>query len=205
MTSARSQSGRGDTLFWAVMAAVIVVLVIGVVLSRRFGSDPTVTASPLIGKHVPKVTVPYLEDDAEFSFDDFDGDIVVVNFWASWCFGCRQEHAALVSAAAEYADFAVTFVAVNYQDVTVARAVGFLDELGRSPETIYVRDEGSRTALEFGVLGLPETFFVARDGTVVGKVTGPVTGQLLVETLDKILLGQTVGQVKTGEVENRSE
>ena len=66
-----------------------------------------------------------------------------------------------------------------------------------------MRDEGSRTALEFGVLGLPETFFVDRNGTIVGKVTGPVNSQLLVETIDKILLGETIGEVKTGEVENR--
>lgn len=194
----------GEALFWVLMAAVIVLLVLGVVVSRRFGSDPTITASPLIGKPVPLVTVPYLEELGDLAIADLEGQIVVVNFWASWCFGCRQEHPALLSAAEEYDNFGVTFVAVNYQDNTVGRAVGFLDEVGRGEHTVYVRDEGSRTALEFGVLGLPETFFVSREGVVVGKVSGPITGRLLVETLDKILLGQTIGQVTTGEVENRA-
>jgi len=194
----------GDGLFWVLMAAVIVLLVLGVVISRRFGSDPTITASPLIGKPVPLVTVPYLEEPGGLVIADLEGQIVVVNFWASWCFGCRQEHPALLSAAEEYDNFGVTFVAVNYQDNTVGRAIGFLDEVGRGEHTVYVRDEGSRTALEFGVLGLPETFFVNREGVVVGKVSGPITGRLLVETLDKILLGQTIGQVTTGEVENRA-
>ena len=194
----------GEALFWVLMAAVIVLLVLGVVISRRFGSDPTITASPLIGKPVPPVTVPYLEEPGGLAIADLEGQIVVVNFWASWCFGCRQEHPALLSAAEEYDNFGVTFVAVNYQDNTVGRAIGFLDEVGRGEHTVYVRDEGSRTALEFGVLGLPETFFVNREGVVVGKVSGPITGRLLVETLDKILLGQTIGQVTTGEVENRA-
>lgn len=199
------ETGRQrDTVFWAVMALVIALLVIGVVLSQRFGSDPTVTASPLIGKPAPAVVLPYLEEEGEFALADLNGDITVVNFWASWCFNCRVEHPALAAAAAEYRDFGVSFVGVNYQDVSMGRAVGFLDDVGRSPETIYVRDEGSRTALEFGVLGLPETFFIDRDGTIVGKVTGPVSSQLLSETIDKILLGEAIGQVKTGEVENRS-
>ncbi len=200
----RVKQAGGGGLFWVLMAAVIVLLVLGVVISRRFGSDPTITASPLIGKPVPPVTVPYLEEPGDLAIADLEGQIVVVNFWASWCFGCRQEHPALLSAAEEYDNFGVTFVAVNYQDNTVGRAIGFLDEVGRGEHTVYVRDEGSRTALEFGVLGLPETFFVNREGVVVGKVSGPITGRLLVETLDKILLGQTIGQVTTGEVENRA-
>ena len=108
----------------------------------------------------------------------------------------------MLGAAELYDDFGVSFVGVNYQDPTADRAIGFLNDLGRGDETIYVRDRGSRTALEFGVLGLPETFFVDRDGIVVGKVSGPINGQLLVDTIEKILLGKAVGQVTTGEVEN---
>ena len=203
MTAEGLDSRRGDAMFWLLMSGVIVALVVGVVLSQRFGSDPTITASPLIGKRLPEVTVPYLEQPGEYSFSELEGDIAVVNFWASWCFGCRQEHGALLAAAELYADFGVSFVGVNYQDTTSSRAVEFLDELGRGAETLYVRDVGSRTALEFGVLGLPETFFVDADGVVVGKVSGPINGQLLGETIEKIILGEAIGQVTTGEVENR--
>ena len=205
MTSAEPQAKRSDAIFWLVMGAVVTILVIGVALSQRFGADPTITASPLIGRAMPEATVAYLEQPGEFTTADLSGEIAVINFWASWCFGCRQEHAALVSAAEGYEPFGVSFLAVNYQERSEARALAFLDELGRSRNTIYVRDVGSRTALEFGVLGLPETFFVDRNGVVVGKVSGPINGQLLVETIDKILLGETIGQVHTGEVENRAD
>ena len=65
---------------------------------------------------VPEVAVRYLDSADEFSTADFAGDILVINFWASWCLACRDEHEALVRAASDYADFGTTFVAVNYQD-----------------------------------------------------------------------------------------
>lgn len=204
MTAAGSAtSQRNNATFWVVIVVVIAALVVGVALTRRFGSDPTITASPLIGKTLPAMTIEYLEEPGSFETASLNGDISVINFWASWCFGCRQEHDALTSVAEAYSPFGVTFVGVNYQDRSHERAVGFLDELGRSDATIYVRDEGSRTALEFGVLGLPETFFVDQNGTVVGKVSGPVNEALLIDTIEKIRLGQLVGQKTTGEVENR--
>ena len=107
-------------------------------------------------------------------------------------------------AAAQYESLGVPFVAAMVQDQP-GNGIRFLDDLGRSPETIYVDDDRSRASLEFGVLGVPETFFLDRDGTIVAKVSGPVNGGLLTATLDAILLGQAtdLGEVTTGEVENR--
>ncbi len=194
---------RGNLMFWVVIAAGAAVVVLGVVFAGRFGSDPMLTPSPLIGKPVPDVTVPYLEFDQDLHLRDLEGDIVVVNFWSSWCLSCRAEHQALLSAAAEYADFDVTFVGVLYQD-TVSNGLGFLADQGRGDPYVYVEDADSRVALEFGVLGLPETFFVDRSGTIVGKVSGPVSRGLLDATLQALVLGQSIdNQVITGEVENR--
>ena len=193
---------RRNIIFWVAMAAALAVLVFGVVLTRRFGSDPSLSASPLIGRPVPDVTVPYIEQPGSLALAELSPDILVVNFWSSWCFACRQEHGALTAAAEFFESSGVTFVGVNYQDRSLGRAIGFLDELGRSEATLYVRDERSRTALEFGVLGLPETFFIDGNGTIVGKVSGPVNGELLFNTIQRILVGEAVGQVTTGEVEN---
>ena len=201
MTTGTTQR-RGNRIVWFVIAGGLVFLVLAVIFAGRFGSDPSLTASPLIGEQAPDEPIPSQDGSGPVSVSDFEGDIVVVNFWASWCLGCRTEHDALTRAADEYADFDTTFIAVNYQD-TPARAEAFLDELGRSSATVYTVDEGSSTAFEWGVLGLPETFFVDRDGTVVGKVSGPVSYGLLSETIDRIILGEAVGEVSTGEVENR--
>lgn len=192
----------GSRMVWVVIAGGLLFIVIAVMFAGRFGTDPGISSSPLIGKPAPNSAITLMDGPGRVTIDDFDGDIRVVNFWASWCLGCRTEHQALTQAASDYEEFGVTFVAINYQD-SPTNAEGFLDELGRSPVTIYTVDEDSRTAFEWGVLGLPETFFVDRDGVVVGKVSGPVSYGLLSQTIDQIILGESIGEIETGEVENR--
>lgn len=199
---AEAEPRFGSRLIWVVIGVGLIVVVLGVVFAGRFGSDPTVSASPLIGTPAPEVTVAAFNGEGVVNLVDYRGDIVVVNFWASWCLGCRQEHAALVAAADQYRELGVTFIGINYQD-GAGQADAFLDELGRGDDYVYATDEGSRTAFEFGVLGLPETFFIDRDGTVVAKVSGPVSYELLTRTLDAILLGRAVDSITTGDVENR--
>lgn len=193
---------RGSTVAWIAIGAAVVFMLLAFVFASRFGSDPTLSASPLIGKPAPTGDIALADGSGSVSVADFPGDIVVVNFWASWCLGCRDEHGALVQASEDYADFDTTFIAVNYQDQP-ERAAAFLDELGVSPSTVYAVDDGSETAFAWGVLGLPETFFVDRDGMVVGKVSGPVSYALLSQTIDQIILGESIGDISTGDVENR--
>lgn len=192
----------GSRMVWVVIAGGLLFVVIAVMFAGRFGTDPGISSSPLIGTPAPSSAITLMDGSGSVTIDDFDGDIRVVNYWASWCLGCRTEHQALTQAASDYEDFGVTFVAINYQD-SPANAEGFLDELGRSPATIYTVDEDSRTAFTWGVLGLPETFFVDRDGIVVGKVSGPLSYGLLSQTIDQIILGESIGDIETGDVENR--
>lgn len=185
------------------MGVGVFVIVFGAVFANRFGRDPDLVASPLIGQAPPDVRLPYLETEGDFGFADLNGDIVVVNFWASWCTGCRVEHDALLVAADAYRDAGVSFVGILHQDRPTT-GVRFLDELGRGEPYRYVVDEGSRAGIGFGVLGLPTTFFLDRTGTIVGQVNGPVTIDVLTRTLDAILLGGTVDPItQTGELENR--
>jgi cytochrome c biogenesis protein CcmG/thiol:disulfide interchange protein DsbE len=197
-----ASTDRGSKMVWVVIAAGIVFIALGVIFAGRFGSDPTTSNSPLMFKAAPSDAIALMDGSGDVSVADFDGDIVVVNFWASWCLGCRTEHEALTRAASDYSDFGTTFLAVNYQD-TSGGADAFLADLGVSPDTVYAVDEGSATAFEWGVLGLPETFFVDRDGIIVAKVSGPITYGLLAETIDRIIVGESVGDISTGEVENR--
>ena len=201
-TAAESEPKRGGKMVWAAIAAAVAFMVLAVIFASRFGGDPTISTSPLIGQPAPNAPIALLDGTGEASVADFPDDIIVVNYWASWCLSCRGEHPALLQAASDYDDKDVTFISINYQD-THANAVAWLDELGWSEETVYVVDEGSTTAFAWGVLGIPETFFVDRDGVVVGKVSGPVSYPLLARTLDQIILGESIGDIKTGDVENR--
>ena len=91
----------------------------------------------------------------------------MVNFFASWCVPCRSEHAELARAASNLQDSGVKFIGVVYQDRPDA-ARQFLSELGTSYDV--VTDPGSRAAIDFGMFGVPETFFVDATGSVAGKV-----------------------------------
>ncbi len=189
-------------MIWLAIVAGLLFFAVAVVFTGRFGTDPTISSSPLIGKAVPNSVLALMDEPGSVEINDFDGDILVVNYWASWCLGCRIEHSALIQASDEYADFGVTFIAINYQD-TPQGADAFLEELGRSEATVYTVDDDSRVAFDWGVLGLPETFFVDRDGIVVGKISGPLNYGLLTRTIDQIILGEVIGEISTGEVENR--
>ena len=188
---------------WVAVGLVLVVIVFGAVFASRFGRDPDLVASPLIGQPAPDLTLPLLETAGDLDLADLAGDIVVVNFWASWCTGCRVEHDALLAAAAAYRDAGVSFLGLLHQD-RAQTGIGFLDEFGRGEPYRYVLDEGSRAGIEFGVLGLPTTFFLDRAGTIVGQVNGPVSLDVLVRTIEAILLGTSVDPItETGELENR--
>lgn len=193
---------RTSRMVWVAIGVGVVFFALAVVFASRLGMDPSISSSPLVGKPAPTTDIEQMDISGTVNISDFEGDVRIVNFWASWCLGCRTEHAALLQGASAYETFGVTFVAVNYQD-SPGNAEAFLDELGRSSVTVYTVDNDSRTAFGYGVLGLPETFFIDRDGIVVGKVSGPLTYALLSATIDQILLGNAVGEIETGEVENR--
>jgi len=173
---------------WAALAVAILAVGIGAVFGMQLGTDPTLVDSPLIGRPAPTRELPYLERGGTLPLAELRGQIVVVNFWASWCAACREEHPALVAAARDYQAAGVTFIGVDYQD-RGGSAIGFLDEMGRGPGR-YVTDPGSQLALDFGVFGIPETFFLDRTGTIVAKITGPANRALLSRVLDALLAGR---------------
>jgi cytochrome c biogenesis protein CcmG/thiol:disulfide interchange protein DsbE len=152
----------------------------------------------LIGQPAPDLTLPYLERAGELSLADLRGDVVVVNFWASWCVPCREEHPALVAAADDYRSSGVTFVGIVYQDQP-DQAIAFLDELGRAYDSLI--DPDSAAAIEFGVFGVPETYLIDREGIVVGKVTGKSDYPLLAGMIEQTLAGEIPQSRMDGEVQ----
>lgn len=181
-----------------VTLAGLITVVLVVVFASRFGADPTLSPSPLIGTAAPEIELDLVESDDTLSLSDLRGEIVVLNFWAPWCVPCRAEHGELVSIAEGFDEFGVTVIGAAYQS-REPNVIAFLDELGRGYPVGM--DERSRAAIGFGVRGVPETYFVNREGTVVAKVAGPIDAALASATLDRIILGEAVDSVRTGEVQ----
>lgn len=175
-------------LRWAGALVVVFAVGIGALFGARLDRDPTLVSTPLIGQPASERVVPYLEQEGSVSLADLRGQIVVVNFWASWCVACREEHPSLSAAAAAYQDAGVRFLGVNYQDQK-SSATAFLDEMGRAENFTYLSDTGSRLAIDFGVFGIPETFFIDKEGRIAAKITGPATLPLLSGVLDEMLAG----------------
>lgn len=191
MTEPEAATPRKRPWMWvSIVAIVFGVGAMVLVFSSRFGVDPRLVDSPLIGEPVPAIELEQLNGQGPLALTDLQGEVLVINFWASWCFPCRGEHPALTAAARDYRDQGVTIVGMIYQDQP-GPVNAFLDELGRGGDNYrYLLDPNSRGAVEFGVFGVPETYFVNADGIIVGKIQGGVTAGALRSTLDQILAGE---------------
>jgi cytochrome c biogenesis protein CcmG/thiol:disulfide interchange protein DsbE len=189
---------------WVGYAVALAAVAFAVVLASRFGTDPGLVESPLLGQPAPEFELSPLEGGDPVSLADLRGDIVLVNFFASWCIQCRNEHADLTSTADAFADQGVTLVQISYQESPPA-SLDYLETAGRSEGAFYLADPGSRTAIAYGVFGIPETFFIDQEGTVVGKIIGESDALTLGATIDAIMRGETPGQSVTGDTQQRPD
>lgn len=151
-----------------------------------FSGDPSKLPSALIGKKVPEFTLPPLEGlvrkgvpVAGMSNGDLaKGRVSIVNIWASWCVPCRAEHPFLVQLAEQSK---APLFGINYKDTT-AGARRFLGRYGNPFVAVGVDAKGA-TAIDWGVYGIPETFIIGGDGTIVYKHVGPIDAGTIKKTL----------------------
>ena len=192
----------GRWLRWTGFGVAIGTVILAVVLASRFGTDPALVQSPLVGQPAPGFQLQTLDGERTVDLANLEGDIVIVNFFASWCLQCRAEHADLVATADAFANQDVTFVQVSYQENS-DDTLAYLSEVGSSSETVYLQDESSRTAIAYGVFGIPETYFIDSNGVVVGKIIGESDAFTLGATIDAIKRGESPGQTVTGDTQRR--
>lgn len=177
----------------AVIAVGISIPAIGL-LGFGLTRDPGTIPSPLPGRAAPAFTLASFPSASAAETPDvvtdsvrlaaLHGDVVVLNFFASWCLACRDEHQALRTIATKYTGSDVHFYGVLYND-SPGNARRWFMEMGSLPYPSLI-DPHSRTAIDYGLYGVPETFFIDRNGQVAYKHTGPVTEELLVKKIEEL-------------------
>ena len=182
---------------WLVALPLIFFITLAALFWFRLGSgDPSKIPSALIGRPAPQTALPPLQglvnNGVEVPGLDpavFKGKVSVVNVWASWCVPCHDE-APLLTALGK--DKRLQIVGINYKD-SPDNARRFLGRYG-NPFGIVGVDGNGRGSIEWGVYGVPETFVVGRDGTIVYKLVGPVTP----ENIDSVLKIELEKALKAG-------
>jgi cytochrome c biogenesis protein CcmG, thiol:disulfide interchange protein DsbE len=150
---------------------LVVSLLLVIVLSIGLTKDPSILPSPFIGKPAPHFELPTLEDPTRrISSADFANKAVLVNVWATWCGGCRQEHPFLLQLKQSGA---IPIYGINWRD-TPSEARRWLQQLG-DPYVASGDDRDGRVGIDWGVYGAPETFLIGADGTVLHKHLGPLS------------------------------
>jgi cytochrome c biogenesis protein CcmG/thiol:disulfide interchange protein DsbE len=156
--------------------------------------DPSRLPSALIGKPVPDFTLPPLEglkgDDgapvAGFSNAALaQGEPTLLNVFASWCVPCLEEHPMLMALSKEPG---LRVYGINYKD-DPASARRFLGRHG-NPYTRVGTDDSGRTAIDFGVYGVPETYVVTGDGEIAYRHVGPLTEEAITKKILPLLRGK---------------
>jgi cytochrome c biogenesis protein CcmG/thiol:disulfide interchange protein DsbE len=174
-------SGRTRILRWAIPLAVVPVLVL---LAYGFRTDPRDIPSPLVGKPASSFKLTAF-DGKPVALESLRGQVVIVNFWASWCYpACYEEAPSLERAWKTYKDRGLMVVGVNYQDKDEP-AKRFLTQFGHTFPN--APDPGSRVSVDYGVYGVPETYFIDKKGRVRFKQVGPVSDETLKSQIERLL------------------
>ena len=192
MTAAETRQRRRTLRLIALLPLGFFLALALVFLMRlESGVDPQSIPSALVGKPAPEFDLPPLGPASlpGLKRADLNGQVTVVNVFASWCGPCRVEHPQLAELAK---DKRFRTVGINYKDQP-DNAARFLSELG-NPYTAIGVDIKGRAAIDWGVYGVPETFIVGRDGVIRHKFIGPITAEaaeaVIKPEIEKALAGK---------------
>ena len=163
------------------LIAAAVVTVFFLVFAR--GYDPAAIESPLIGRPAPGFALKAVGTGETIDLAQFRGKPVIVNFWATWCRPCWDENPVLTQTSQMLGD-KVQFVGVVFQDEE-SKIKDFLQQRGWAYPTLV--DQAGKTAIAYGVGGVPETYFLDKNGVIVAKFAGPMSAEDIQSNLQKAL------------------
>jgi len=190
-TTAHRRMPRWVFVPLALFLGLVVFLAVG--LTR----NPQAIPSPLIGQRAPAFELPVVDGSGLFGAEQFQGQVTLVNLWATWCAGCKEEHPLLMALSAQPG---LQMVGLNYKEIQGTAMGGqapnspAVRELARKQSQAWLQRYGQafdvnlldldgRVGLDFGVYGLPETYVVDRQGVVRFKHAGALTPEVVQQTL----------------------
>jgi cytochrome c biogenesis protein CcmG, thiol:disulfide interchange protein DsbE len=163
------ESSSGKPNLWVLGIGFLLIVPVIAILASGFGNDPRAVPSMLEEKPAPAFSLVDLEGQ-QVSLESLRGQPLVLNFWSTWCLPCKQEHPLLQQAQRDNPN--IRFLGVLYSDKPEP-ARRYLKKVGAAYPTLV--DENNRVAIDYGVAGVPETFFVDRKGQILAKWVGPLS------------------------------
>lgn len=176
-----------------VLILLIGMMILGFTSLLAFGLSNQTSATGrsgkvLIGKEAPSFIAPVIDSSEIVSYatlNDFMGDIIVVNFWASWCPPCRDEAPGFQRLSEKYQDSGVKFLGINIQDGSRSvDAIKYLQEFSITYPNVY--DSDGNITVDYGVTGIPVTFFIL-DNQILGRWVGSISESKLDKIIREIL------------------
>lgn len=171
----------GNIAIWTAVALILAVIGWGLLNSQA--------TRPEVGHTPPNFDMAFfptygLDNQTQTSLADLQGKVVVINFWASWCAECKVEANELETTWQKYQDQGVVFVGIAYADVE-SKSIDYLHEFNVTYPN--APDLGGRISHDYKITGVPETFFIGKDGKVAKVQIGPIDEATLHTTLDQLL------------------
>jgi cytochrome c biogenesis protein CcmG/thiol:disulfide interchange protein DsbE len=149
---------------------IIIIFIIGVFF-MGLNKDTNYKTNFLTGKKISNISLEYFDENKFYKEEDLKrNNYTLINFWASWCLPCRQEHSLLIQLSKEKN---LKLLGVNFKDKK-KQAKTFLNDLG-NPYDFLTKDELGKNSVKFGVYGIPESILVNKDLMILKKFVGPLS------------------------------